>query len=399
MRHSRIDASFFLVLLMIVVLAGGGLSVYFATRVDPVDLALSGDRIVNTLIVLEKDGKPLSAHVLMYYPETKRAALIDVPGELGQIIRSLGRVDRIDALYEHRRPQAFIKELEGVLGVDIPFFLEYDLDEASRLVDLLGGVDLFITDSITEYDADPKILLPAGAVRLDGAKAAVYATFTLPDEDDSNPVLRRQRFTLALLKRIGEMYPFLSSRGVQPFFFSVVHTNMDDRSFSRLLAELRGVDVDRVAVQRVQGNVREVSGQQLLFPFYDGTLIKDIVKQSLASLALDSEGWTADRVYTIEVLNGTANQGLATRAALLLQGFGYDTVKIGNADRSDYAATEIVNRAGDDKAVRLFADVIRCDAIRNDPRSGGEPSDPVLDGGADFTLILGKDFNGRYVVN
>lgn len=398
MRHSRIDASFLLVFLIAAVLLGGGLAVYFVTRVDPVDVALSGDRIVNTLIVLEKDGKPLSSHVLMYYPETARAALIDVPGELGQIIRSLGRVDRIDALYQHRRPQPFIREVAGMLGVEIPFFMEFDLNELSRVVDLIGGVDLFITDPVAEYSLDPKVLLPAGAVRLDGAKAVSYATYALPEEDSSYPVLRRQRFTLALLKRLGEMFPFLSSPEVKPFFFSLVHTNMDDRSFQRLLAELQGVDVDRVSVQRVQGNLREVSGQQLLFPYYDGTLIKDIVKQSLASLARDSDGWSADRVYTVEVLNGTLNQGLATRAAGLLQGFGYDTVKVGNADRSDYALTEIINRVGDEKAVSLLAGVIRCETIRTEPRAGPSPADPVLDGGADFTLILGKDFNGRYVV-
>lgn len=404
MKVARVDASIFILALMLALLIGGVSAVYFAVRVDPMEVALSGDRIVNTLIVIENEGKPVSSHVLMYYPETKRAALFDIPGSLGQIIHALGRVDRIDVLYDKRDPKPYIKELTSLLGVEIPFFMAFDLSELSRMVDLMNGIEVFISDPVSVYGEGSRVLLPPGAVVLDGAKALTYLTYELPDEDEALPIVRRQRFMLSLLKRFGEAFQFLSSKQVQPFFQSLVHTNMDTRSFSRLFEELAQVDVDRVGVQRVQGNRREVSGKTLLFPYYDGSLIKDIVKQSLASLARDTDGWSADRVYTVEVLNGTQNQGLAKKTADLLQGFGYDTVKIGNADRVDYESTMIISRTGDSKAARLFAEVIRCESISSESRAGktddrGELSSDIgVEEGVDFTLIIGKDFNGRFVV-
>ncbi|MFA6504573.1 MAG: LCP family protein [Treponemataceae bacterium] len=404
MKVARVDASLLILGLMLALLVGGVAAVYFAVRVDPMEVALSGDRIVNTLIVIEKDSKPVSSHVLMYYPETKRAALFDIPGELGQIIHSLGRVDRVDVLYDRRHPKPYINELSSLLGVEIPFFMAFDLSEVSRMVDLMNGIEVFISDPVAAFGLSPKVLLPSGAVVLDGDKALMYLGYELPDEDGALPIIRRQRFMLSLLKRFGEAYQFLSSKQVQPFFQSLIHTNMDSRSFSRFFAELAQVDVDRVGVQRIQGNRRDVSGKTLLFPFYDGTLIKDIVKQSLASLARDTDGWSADRVYTVEVLNGTNNQGLAKKTADLLQGFGYDTVKISNADRIDYDSTMIISRTGDSKAARLLADVIRCESISSESGSrkiekpGDSNPDIGIDEGVDFTLILGKDFNGRFVV-
>jgi anionic cell wall polymer biosynthesis LytR-Cps2A-Psr (LCP) family protein len=400
MKNSRVDASILVLFAMLLLLLGGGAAVYFTIRVDPMVEALSGDRIVNTLIVVEKNGAPLTSSVLMYYPETKRAALFDVPGELGQIIRSLGRVDRIDVLYNQRSPEAYIQELSSLLGVDIPFYIGIELSDLSKLIDLMEGIEVFISDPVVEYDADPPILLPAGAVALDGMKAITFLEYAIPDEDESLMIARRQRFILSFLKRFGEEYRFLISSQVQPRFMSLLHTNMNNRSFARLYRELAQVDVDRINIQRIQGNLRDVSGKKLLFPFYDGSLIKDIVKQSLSSLARDSDGWSADRVYTVEVLNGTQNQGLARRTADLLQGFGFDTVKIGNAERTDHSTTVVINRTGDEKAGRMLAEVIRCETLRSEPRESRNASETDIgfDEGVDFTLIVGKDFNGRFVV-
>lgn len=400
MKAARIDASLIILISMVALLVGGASAVYFTIRVDPMVEALSGDRIVNTLIVIEKEGKPISSSVLMYYPETKRAALFDVPGELGQIIRSLGRVDRIDVLYDGRQPEAYLRELASILDADIPFFIGFDISEISKLIDLMGGIEVFISDAVAEYEVDPPVLLPAGAIVLDGSKAVSYLEYEIEDEDESLRIVRRQRFVLSFLKRFGESYQFLSSGTVRPFFLSLLRTNMNSRSFSRLFKELSQIDVDRIGVQRIQGNLRDVSGKPLLFPYYDGSLIKDIVKQSLASLARDSDGWSADRVYTIEVLNGTMNQGLAKRTADLLQGFGFDTVKIGNADRTNYDSTTIISRNGDEKAARMLAEVIRCESISAEPNGPDDAAgtDSGFDEGVDFTLIIGKDFNGRFVV-
>ncbi len=396
MKGARLDASGLLLAAMALLLIAGIVAVYFSVRSNPVEEALSGDRIVNVLIVLEKEGKPLGTFVLMYYPETKRSALFDVPERLGLIIPALGRVDRIAALYDPKKIAPYRAQVGEVLGIDIPFSMVFDLGALRDAVDLLGGVDLFITDPVEVYDSTPPVFLPGGAVTLDGDKAVLYGSYELAEEDEAEIVARRQRLVLAVVKRLGERHAYVSSRSVWPVFLTLPRTNLNSRSFSHLLTELSGVNTDRISVQRIGGNLKEVSGQVLLFPYYDGSLIKDIVKQSLASLSSSGEGGSSERVYTVEVLNGTLSVGLARKTAELLQGFGYDTVTVGNAERSDYEHTEIIDRSGDAAAARVFADVIRCESIRSEKSAATDG--PSFEGVADFTIIVGKDFDGRYVV-
>lgn len=398
MRSAKLDSSFILLAAIFLLAAGGGLTVFFAVRADPLKEALSGDRVITTLFVIEDGGKPLSSFVLLYYPETARGAVFDVPGSVGLIIQSLNRVDSIDTLYAPRRYGDFQREVGSLLGLEIAFSVVLSLDKLAGLVDLLEGVELFVPDAIAIYDETTPILLPSGLVRLDGAKARKFATYELKEDDREDGVARRQRLFLALLKRLGERNEYLKGKDVFPFFDSLIETSVDGRTAMRLFDAFAAMDSDRIFMQRVGGNLRDVSGKPLLFPFYDGNLIKEIVNQALSSLVRRSEGTITERVFTVEVLNGTPSSGMARRTAELLRGFGYDIIAVSNADRNDIEKTTVVDRSGYEDMARIFADVIRCSNIRSESRYRDSIDPQNLDIRADFTIIIGKDFNGRYVV-
>jgi hypothetical protein len=101
------------------------------------------------------------------------------------------------------------------------------------------------------------------------------------------------------------------------------------------------------------------------------------------------------------VLIGTAINGLAGRTAEMHRCFGYDVISISNFFFNDKATTEIIHRLDDDNMVKTFADIIRCNNIRSE----AQMQDAKEDEGAirnyeykpDLTLVIGRDFNGRYV--
>lgn len=403
--RAKVDASPVL-LIVIVALAGAG--VFFtmlALRSDPMEEALSRDRVINTLFVLEDQGKPLASYVLMYYPGTKRAAVYDIPGELGLILRRINRVDRIDTIYDTQKLSVFEGEIENLLGIDINFTVVFESQTLGKLVDLIEGVELFIHAPVSDFDSEPPVFFPSGLTRLDGDKARVYLAYRQKDESDESISFRRQRFFLALIKRMGEKNEFLKTTVVAQIAQPLLKTTMSQRTRFRLFDELAGIDTDRVSIQSIGGNTREVSsGQTLLFPFYDGSLIKDYVRESLGTLTRQVEGVSTERVFTVEVLNGTSTVGLAMRTAELLRGFGYDVISVDNADTSDHEVTEIIDRSGYEEVVKTFADIIRCKRIRSETASSEnmtldiEMNPQNLEYRSDFTLIIGKDFNGRYVI-
>ena len=162
------------------------------------------------------------------------------------------------------------------------------------------------------------------------------------------------------------------------------------------MSSIADVDTERLAPQTVSGSSRIVDGKDLIFPFYDGELIKESVQKSTTQLTATED--INSRIYVLEIQNGTLVQGLARNTAVLLQGVGYDVLNTMNADTSDYEKTVIINHIGNMAAAKSLGDFIHCTNIVDEdvkPESAGLQADTMVD----FTIILGRDFNGRYVID
>jgi len=393
------DASIFLLIAIVLLLAGGIAAAVFMLRSDPVDEILFSDRVISMLYVIEKEGKPLSTFVLLYYGKTQKAAIFDVPGELWVLIRRMNRYDRIDAVYEHGKVSAYEVEIERLLGIDISFSAVIDIEDLGKAVDLIEGVEVFIPSKVALYDENNMVFFPSGICRLDGEKSKVYISFTAPNEDREMPIFRRQRFFLGFLKRQAEMHNKLNNRAILGTYLSFMQNSLNQRTKSRLLEEFAKIDMDRINIQTVGGNLREVAGKIQLVPYYDGNLVKDIVRQVLGTLTNPADGLHVDRVFTVEVLNGTTVSGLAGRTAEILRGFGYDVISIGNAPHTGYENTVVIDRSGVEGMAGYFAGIIRCKIISQETPGRESPDGNLnIEYRADFTLIIGRDFNGRYVI-
>jgi len=402
LKTVKVDASrFLLALIIFLVIAGIALAVY-TFRSNPVADAVAANRVINVLFIIEDEKKPLSTYVLMYYPVTRRAAVFDIPGELGLQISRINRVDRIDSIYDPARIGSYEHEIERLLGISINFSIVITKENLVSVVDLLEGVEIFIPTSVSHRDRDQLILFPSGVTVLDGDKASVYATYRLPYEDREMEMSRRQRFFLGLLNRQMLMNERLKNPDKARLYYSLFKTNMNRRTFTLLFDEFVNMDRDRINVLTVGGSLREVSGQMLIIPHRagSGTLITEIVRQTVVSLTREIEIYHGDRPLTIEVLNGTAVTGLAGRTADMLRSFGYEVVTVGNADRNNHEHTVIIHRTGDEDLVKAFAAEIRGTNIRREyltqEELEGELNRNEIK--ADITLLIGRDFDGRHVI-
>ena len=400
MKILKIDASRFLLALIVILLASGITAAVYTLRSNPVDDALSANRAINVLFIIEDEGKPLCSYVLMYYPGTRRAAIFDIPGEIGLIITRINRLDRIDRVYEPARIGPYEDEIEKLLGIEINFSAVITKENLVSMVDLLEGVEIFIPSAVSSREGDTLIMFPSGITVLDGDKAGLYASYSLSDEDREMEMFRRQRFFLGLLNRWITMNESFKNPETAKLFHSLFRTGMNQRTLSRLFDEFVFIDAYRTNIQSVSGDLREVSGQRLIIPRWDGNLVKEVVRQTLVTLTREVEDPYNERSPTVEVLNGTAVNGLAGRTAEMLRSFGYDIISTGNADRNNYESTVIIHRFGDESIARAFADVIRCNNILlafDLPEEEDEFNIQSTEYKAEFTLIIGRDFDGRYV--
>ncbi len=397
MMDEQKGALFLLVIILIII----SVSVIFFVSLqrDAVTEKLGNDQVLRTLFVMEdEDGTPLFSNVLIYYPVSKKGAIVNIPGNTGAIFQSLGRVDRIDDVYKEKGIGAYVKEIENLLGCNIPFYVQMYLPDFERFSDMLGGLRVFIPLPVDQTSEDgERWLLPSGAVTLDGDKVSVYLRFHVDGETDSDIQERRQNVVAAFFTALHDKQSsvFLNKR-VFGMYSSLMNINLDKSDAFKLLSLIAAMDVETIIKQNVTGYARIVDGQRLIFPRSNGEFIKDAVKQSTKMLISTSDSFTS-RIYVLEIKNGTTTQGLAHNTSILYQDASYDVLSAVNADRNDYEKTVIIDHIGNKEIAKTVGEFIRCTNIVEEDTA--DPATPQGDTAADvdFTIILGRDFDGRYV--
>lgn len=376
---------------VIVVIAAGAFAFGFARlRTDAVsDLIDAGGRIAVVFMLPIDDPQP-SFEVLMLDAGTGRAALLFVPGSIG-VVLDRQRMDAIAALYDSDGHAALVERLGMLLDLDVDFYVDLSYEGLGRLIDVLGGVEVVIPDPIRVADGERRVMLPSGSVVVDGDMARDYLWYRAAEEPAAERVERIHHLMQGLLRSVADGAAVLADPTAQRLLYASAITDLSRRAFERLLATLARLDTDRVILRRVLGRVQDVSGRPLLFPYDEGAVLRETVKQTVAALSVPL-GTNAELAPSVEVLNGTRTSGLAAQAATVFESFGFRIVAVDNADRHDYERTLVFARRGDAELAQRAAGVIRCD--RSGAPAGASGS--VDSAAVDVTVILGRDFNGRF---
>ncbi|MBO6218275.1 MAG: LCP family protein [Treponema sp.] len=385
----------FLLLLIFVILISVTVGLALSLRVSTVDENLKSDRVIKTLVVMEDKNRVLFTDVFIYYPISQRGALINILENTGAIFSSLGRVDSIDSVYLEKGIDAYKSEIENLVGQTIPFYIILNLTKFGELTDMLGGMKIFVPSPVDVKNEDGlRYLLPSGVVSLDGDKIRTYLNYEKSDEPEEDLIERRQNVLMAFFSALSRNEKIIQNKKSFEVISKKMTSNLDDDEFYRLVSVISAVDSEHLVPQTITGSKRVVDGKTLLFPYYDGQLIKDVFKQVSNSL-ISLDNANVNRTYVLEIQNGTTVQGLARNTMALLQSAGYDILTTGNADSNDYDKTVIINHIGNAEIAKNLGDFIRCENIVDESVSAD--ADSTSASNVDFTIILGKDFDGRYV--
>jgi len=389
-KENSLDSSFLFLILLLIVFVVIVVFMVFNIRVDEFTEAMKSRNTIVTALVVSDGEKPVVTEIFFYDNQTGRGALYNIPENMGTLIKSVNKMDRLDRLFDPDDPLPYIEKIGVLLGTDIDFYMHWDMASLVKSVDLLEGIRLFIPNpvwQVTEREAD---LLPSGSVTLDGEKVRTYLSYQLVTDTDNDLVTRKHDFTRAMLARIGQMYDKFALEPYADRFYGMLDTNLDKQAFLSYLDVFQNLDPDRLVLQKVLGKNREVDGKELLFPYYDEKLMREMTRQIVDTLANMDVYSDEDIVISVEIQNGTDIAGLASRTAQLYKSYGYKISSYKNADRDDYENTIILDRRGNPGAAKRVASLIRCDRVH-------QLQEEIPDDTVDVVIILGKDFDGRYV--
>lgn len=387
-KSGLINKSSIFLFAIISVILFTGIKLVMLLKVDDVVKKVKAEEEIVCLINLTRDKELLSSDIFIFNPKTGKSAVMDIPVNYGSIIDSINRMDRIDVLYKKDRPEQFIRKIEAETKLNIPFYFDFDMPELAACADLIGGLEMTLERSDYPF-------LPEGRVILDGDKVVEYIEQSLRNTSAEEMAESRYKLIRSFIQGLGQNEAYLCSKGVLPILEENMDTNMNSDSLASFISEMGKADNDRMIFYHVRGDRKIVEGKVILFPYYNGNIMRQWLVQTRKSLADIGIFDEADASDSLEILNGTTVGGLAARTSATYRSLGYNVKSVKNAMRNDYGRTCIIGHRNNLASVQKVASIIQCKNIvyaEDNPREI-EAEELILKE-KDIILILGKDFNG-----
>ncbi len=349
----------------------------------------------DTMMLLTLDPTTLQAGVL----SVPRDLWVPIPGykEGGNRINT---AHFLGDLYDHPGggPALAMETVEYNLGVPIDYYVRLNFQGFIELVDLIGGVDIYVDEAIHDnaypdgsYGTEVLHIEP-GPHHFDGEMALKYAR-TRHSSNDFERARRQQKVLLAILDRVTSlgMVPQMATRADQ-IFATLEQSISTDMTLDEILA-LGGlalkVDRDEIRFGVIDETCTQSwttpEGAQVLVPLRDRMReVRDYVFGQAENAGGDA-ATVEQEDASISVQNGTTAVGLAADTGQYLLENGLRVEEFINADRQNYETSVIVvNRPKP-------ATVEQLRALLNLPQSAVvSGTDPTAT--YDVVVILGMDY-------
>ncbi len=339
-------------------------------------------------------------------PQNQTAGLLSLPRDLWVPIPGLGYSSKINTAYQLGESigypgggkQLAKDTVSSFIGQPVPYFVKVNFQGFVDLVDLIGGVEITVPETIHDekYPTDDYktelFHIDAGVQHLDGANALKYVR-TRNQDDDYSRAGRQQQVIRAVVDKIlrADMIPILIPK--LPRLLYTMRSSIDtdipmsmQLEFANYIRDSSLREVRQLVLDSRYGEETYAeNGAWILLP--DRSLVRSALDKFFAPPTGDAVASYRDTDWVrIEILNGTGEPGIAARTRDLLQSQGWHVVSIGDADRSDYGRTLIINYGVPENLVELVGDDLELDPNLS-RLEGLNISSPV-----DVRIVVGRDF-------
>jgi len=360
-------------------------------------------------------------------PSTSQVALMSIPRDLLVPLpkygwRKINAANAFGELETAGRGADFSRTaLEGLFGMDIPYYVRIDFNGFKKIIDDLGGIDIYVDRSFTDHnypttDHDVQtISFAAGWQNMNGEEALKYTRSRHGNNGEGSDFARakRQQKVLAAIKekvmtfqvvknpamvsnlladlqsniatnlQVGEILRLAKfGRTVDPS--TIVHKVIDDRPGSPLVASQYGGAYVLVPRNDDWTGLRELASG--VFGSETDLKIDPVPEKTTAAANQPGSAKIKPRV---EILNGSGQTGLARDVAGKLTALGFTVVRIGNADTFEFDKTMVYDLTDGamSNSIANLKEALNDTQIDTKPSRRLSPADRT---GIDIVVILGR---------
>jgi LCP family protein required for cell wall assembly len=331
---------------------------------------------------------------------TGTAFVVSFPRDLWVAIPGIGNA-KINAAF-NAGPQRVIQTIENDFDIPISHYLEVDFEGFRKMVNAIGTIPIYFPAPARDAKSG-LVVNQAGCQNLNGDQALAYVRSRYyesfvnghwkPDATSDLARIQRQQYFLRTLAQrtlhAAESSPWRASSLLDSILPNLQRDPRLGLSSLRALAYAfhrpGGVETETLPVKR-----QFVDGQDALAldTAQAAPLLARLRGIGNPSAAQNATTSVDPGSIHVSVENGSGRTGLGARASDALGSLGFSVVGTAtNADRSDYAVTEVRYVAGSkDRAQFLLSELGGAGKVV--ALSGSAPA------GANIVLVLGRDYNG-----
>ncbi|MBU1078637.1 MAG: LCP family protein [Spirochaetes bacterium] len=320
----------------------------------------------------------------LYNPPTKRFGLVALPRDLKVEVEDRAglKTMKINSLYSKYGSGKLLKIVRNLTGIDVKFHVAMEISALVKIIDLIGGVELYIDNEMKYVDkaANLFIELPKGIIKCDGLKAMEFIRYRNDDRGDMGRIERQYEFILNLLKKAVIQKDLLSNLQLIKILYKNVDTNLNFKDIINLIRYSSHADFNNVDMIKVPGKFLNLYGTRYIEP--DITKSKRVISNFIKKMTYTISDIIPQEIK-VQVLNGSGKGGVAKRIRDKLVRNGYNVVEFGNAESQDYEEMLILDRSGNMKKALKVASLLKCKNVF--PKINKF----IL---IDSTIIVGKDY-------
>lgn len=329
------------------------------------------------------DGLADTMLLVRFNPDTQQMVVLSLPRDTQIYTPKLGTA-RLNATNYNGGPAATARATSELLdGIAIDRYVRINVQGVEKLVDALGGVELYVPYDM-KYQDDSQHLyidLKEGRQRLNGSQALQFLRFRHDQYGDIGRIQRQQMLMRALVEQA--LNPVTITR--LPRTLSVVQEHVDTNlSVEELVALVGfGAQVDRSNVQMLMlpGEFgMNGSDYGYWLPNYDG--ISEMVSQYFGDRS--PSGYAMDPAsLRIAIQDSTGRDRAVADLVAQLQDAGYSNIYVDQNWNERLSKTHIVAQRGNVASAKALQETLGVGEVRVESTGDLE---------SDLTIQLGQDW-------
>lgn len=404
-----------LIMAMVVATVGGAyvrLYGYFSPKVESIKESVQHDEKTGkiNICIVGKDNTEDShrADTILFTTldlDNKIVQVLSIPRDTRVQIPGRGW-DKINHAYPYGGIELLNRTLINYLGMPIHYYIELDYSSFPKIVDLLGGVDIYVEKRLKYVDKAGGLYIdiPQGLQHMDGETALKFVRFRHDALGDIGRIKRQQQFMKALLQKIANQAVSTKMPTLLKEILQAVQTDLPAEEALKLAMYFRDIPPQNIRFFTLPGKPAVLSGvsywlgdvnralAMLSAPISEeeqeeGNAMKDTATSPEKLIEegkeqIDRNTIARNITCRVAVLNGDGTAGLANQFAAALQRYGIDIAYKSNARHFDYHYTSILYPRNLERESKMLGQLLGIsDALV-------KPSDSTTN----LTIIIGHDY-------